>query len=137
MSSCARIAESVEITIYDTKGTLVRRLALGNQAAGYYAERGKAAYWDGHNERGEAPLRAGYLCLSIPGRGLCGDAADGDCEVVASGLWSRDLLPPSLSTRLLTSENPSTEINRPNREGDRDPNIRDSDNGAGTTGQGR
>ena len=51
----------VTITIYDTKGTLVRRLALGNQAAGHYAERGKAAYWDGRNERGEAVASGIYI----------------------------------------------------------------------------
>ncbi len=56
----AREAE-VTITIYDTKGTRVRRLALGNQAAGYYAERGKAAYWDGRNERGEAVASGIYI----------------------------------------------------------------------------
>ncbi len=56
----AREAE-VAITIYDTKGTLVRRLALGNQAAGYYAERGKAAYWDGRNEDGEAVASGIYI----------------------------------------------------------------------------
>ena len=56
----AREAE-VAITIYDTKGTPVRRLALGNQAAGYYAERGKAAYWDGLNERGEAVASGIYI----------------------------------------------------------------------------
>ena len=51
----------VAITIYDTKGTLVRRLALGNQSAGYYAERGKAAYWDGRNEDGEAVSSGIYI----------------------------------------------------------------------------
>ena len=56
----AREAE-VSITIYDTKGTLVRRLALGNQEAGYYAERGKAAYWDGRNEDGEAVASGIYV----------------------------------------------------------------------------
>ncbi len=56
----AREAE-VAITIYDTKGTPVRRLALGNQAAGYYAERGKAAYWDGRNESGEAVASGIYI----------------------------------------------------------------------------
>ena len=56
----ARGAE-VAITIYDTKGTLVRRLALGNQSAGYYAERGKAAYWDGRNEDGEAVASGIYI----------------------------------------------------------------------------
>ena len=56
----AREAE-VAITIYDTKGTPVRRLALGNQAAGYYAARGKAAYWDGRNEDGEAVASGIYV----------------------------------------------------------------------------
>ena len=56
----ARAAE-VTITIYDTKGTQVRRLALGNQAAGHYAERGKAAYWDGRNEDGEAVASGIYI----------------------------------------------------------------------------
>ena len=56
----AREAE-VTITIHDTKGTLVRRLALGNQEAGYYSERGKAAYWDGRNERGEAVASGIYV----------------------------------------------------------------------------
>ena len=51
----------VAITIYDTKGTPVRRLALGDQAAGYYAERGKAAYWDGRNERGETVASGIYI----------------------------------------------------------------------------
>ena len=58
-----RLAREMEvaITIYDTKGTLVRRLALGNQAAGYYAERGKAAYWDGRNKDGEAVASGIYI----------------------------------------------------------------------------
>ena len=56
----AREAE-VSITIYDTNGTPVRRLALGNQAAGHYAERGKAAYWDGRNENGEAVASGIYI----------------------------------------------------------------------------
>ncbi len=56
----AREAE-VAITIYDTKGTQVRRLALGNQEAGYYAERGRAAYWDGRNESGEPIVSGIYI----------------------------------------------------------------------------
>ena len=46
-------ASDVQITIYDTKGTVVRTLALGHQAAGYYANRNRAAYWDGRNGLGE------------------------------------------------------------------------------------
>ena len=58
-----RLAQEAEvgITIYDTKGTPVRRLALGNQSAGYYATRGKAAYWDGRNEDGEAVASGIYI----------------------------------------------------------------------------
>ena len=40
----------------------MRRLAFGNQAAGYYAERGKAAYWDGRNDDGEAVASGIYIC---------------------------------------------------------------------------
>lgn len=43
----------VQITIYDMKGMLVRTLALGHQAAGYYTGRSRAAYWDGRNGFGE------------------------------------------------------------------------------------
>ena len=43
----------VQLTIYDVKGELVRRLDLGYQQPGYYINRAKAAYWDGRNEVGE------------------------------------------------------------------------------------
>ena len=46
-------AADVHITIYDIKGAVVRQLDLGYQQAGYYANRSKAAYWDGRNESGE------------------------------------------------------------------------------------
>ncbi len=46
-------ASDVQITIYDTRGILVRALALGHQAAGYYTGRNRAAYWDGRNRLGE------------------------------------------------------------------------------------
>ena len=46
-------AADVHITIYDIKGAVVRQLDLGHQQAGYYADRSKAAYWDGRNESGE------------------------------------------------------------------------------------
>ena len=48
--------------------------------AGQYAERGKAAYWDGQNKRRGSGCKRD-LHLSIPGGGLCGVATDGDCEV--------------------------------------------------------
>ena len=46
-------ASDVQITIYDTKGIIVRTLALGHQASGYYTDRNHAAYWDGRNSLGE------------------------------------------------------------------------------------
>jgi flagellar hook assembly protein FlgD len=46
-------ASDVQITIYDTRGTVVRRLHLGHQREGYYTRRSHAAYWDGRNGVGE------------------------------------------------------------------------------------
>ena len=43
----------VQITIYDTRGTVVRHLDLGHQQEGYYTSRSRAAYWDGTNDFGE------------------------------------------------------------------------------------
>ena len=43
----------VKITIYNTQGVMVRSLSLGQQAAGYYTGRDRAAYWDGRNALGE------------------------------------------------------------------------------------
>ena len=44
---------NVWITIYDTRGAVVRRLALGYRAEGYYRARGRAAHWEGRNGVGE------------------------------------------------------------------------------------
>ena len=44
----------VTVTVYDTKSVLVRQLDLGYQQAGYYTDRARAAYWDGHNHLGES-----------------------------------------------------------------------------------
>ena len=43
----------VNIAIYDTRGMLIRMLALGYQSTGYYTSRSRAAYWDGRNGLGE------------------------------------------------------------------------------------
>ncbi|MDE0009645.1 MAG: leucine-rich repeat domain-containing protein [Candidatus Poribacteria bacterium] len=43
----------VQITIYDARGSIVRRLDLGHQREGYYTSRSRAAYWDGRNDVGE------------------------------------------------------------------------------------
>ena len=46
-------SSNVWITIYDTRGAIVRRLELGYRAEGYYRVRGRAAHWDGRNDVGE------------------------------------------------------------------------------------
>ena len=51
----------VKITIYDTRGMLVRALALGHQSAGFYTGRGRAAYWDGRNNLGESVASGIYF----------------------------------------------------------------------------
>jgi hypothetical protein len=43
----------ISIQIYTIAGELVRKLDLGHKSAGIYANRDKAAYWDGKNESGE------------------------------------------------------------------------------------
>ena len=50
-----QLAETGEvvITIYDTRGSVIRRLELGHQREGYYTSRSRAAYWDGRNDVGE------------------------------------------------------------------------------------
>ena len=57
----------VALTIYDTNGIMVRRLDLGHQSAGYYADRGKAAYWDGRNGYGEQVASGVYFYLLSAG----------------------------------------------------------------------
>ena len=54
----------VTLTIYDTKGAVVRQFDLGYQPAGYYADQAKAAYWDGRLETGE-PAASGIYLYSL------------------------------------------------------------------------
>ena len=51
----------VRITIYDTRGVLVRQLDLGYQREGYYTSRSRAAYWDGRNAVGERVASGVYI----------------------------------------------------------------------------
>ena len=46
-------SSDVRITIYDVRGSVVRRLDLGHLPPGYYTSRNRAAYWDGKNAAGE------------------------------------------------------------------------------------
>ena len=61
-----QLAESAEVilTIYDMNGRLVRRLAMGHQAAGMYRSRTRAAYWDGRNQLGE-PVASGLYFYTL------------------------------------------------------------------------
>ena len=51
----------VTITIYDIRGRVVRTLILGNQPAGVYRKRSKAAHWDGRNHFGEKVATGVYF----------------------------------------------------------------------------
>ena len=51
----------VTIGIYNAKGQLVRTLDLGNQKAGVYATKDKAAYWDGRDNAGEKVASGVYF----------------------------------------------------------------------------
>ena len=52
---------NVQIIIYDTKGRVVRTLALGHQTAGYYTDRNRAAYWNGRNGLEESVASGVYF----------------------------------------------------------------------------
>ena len=54
-------AGAVVITIYDMRGSVVRRLELGHQREGYYTSRARAAYWDGRNHTGERVASGVYF----------------------------------------------------------------------------
>ena len=52
---------NVSITIYDAAGKIVRTFSLGFQSAGFYQDRGRAAYWDGKNAFGESVASGLYF----------------------------------------------------------------------------
>ncbi len=58
-----QLAEPADATlaIYDMNGQLIRRLALGHQAAGMYQSRSRSAYWDGRNQLGESVASGLYF----------------------------------------------------------------------------
>jgi len=51
----------VEIRIYSANGHLMRALQLGRKEPGIYQSKGKAAYWDGKNDAGEAVSSGVYF----------------------------------------------------------------------------
>ena len=54
-------SSEVRITIYDTRGSIIRHLDLGHQREGYYTSRSRAAYWDGRNAVGERVASGVYF----------------------------------------------------------------------------
>ena len=54
-------AADVTVHIYSANGRLVRTLAVGNQPAGIYHSRSRAAYWDGKNGTGERAASGVYF----------------------------------------------------------------------------
>ena len=54
----------VRVNIYDVRGAAVRQLNLGHQAAGYYTDQSRAAYWDGRNAVGE-PVASGVYFYTL------------------------------------------------------------------------
>ena len=54
-------AADVTLTIYDTRGIVVRRFELGHQPAGFYTARTNAAYWNGRNASGESVASGVYF----------------------------------------------------------------------------
>ncbi len=58
----------VTISIYSAGSKLVRILALGNQSAGLYQDRNRAAYWNGKNENGESVASGVYFYTLTAGK---------------------------------------------------------------------
>ena len=54
----------VAVTIHAIDGTLVRTLSLGQQPAGVYQRRSRAAYWNGKNAAGE-PVASGLYFYTL------------------------------------------------------------------------
>jgi len=59
----------VRITIYSSNGVVVRTLLLGQQSAGYYTGRDRAAYWDGRNALGEQ-VASGIYFYQLEAEGM-------------------------------------------------------------------
>lgn len=62
-------AANVIVHIYDSIGRLVRALNIGQQPAGIYVSKERAAYWDGKNEMGET-VASGVYYYSIKANGF-------------------------------------------------------------------
>ncbi len=64
-----RESSDVAIEIYTLDGRLVRNIQVGKRPAGDHITKDKAAYWDGHNDRGESVSSGVYFyTLKVNGR---------------------------------------------------------------------
>ena len=54
----------VRLTIHDVRGARVREIDLGHRPAGWYRASGRAARWDGRDQRGE-PLASGVYFVRL------------------------------------------------------------------------
>ena len=52
---------SIDISIYNIKGQLIRRLHLGNRQAGIYTTKDKDGYWDGRDSLGQSVASGVYF----------------------------------------------------------------------------
>ena len=59
----AKLADAT-LRIYTADGKLVRKLDLGQQPAGMYQAKSRAAYWDGRNAVGE-PVASGLYFYTL------------------------------------------------------------------------
>ncbi|MBC8231221.1 T9SS type A sorting domain-containing protein [bacterium] len=59
---------NVTVSIYNLNGQLVRSLLLGNQSAGVYVMKHKAAYWDGRDSLGQSVSSGVYFYTLQAGR---------------------------------------------------------------------
>jgi uncharacterized repeat protein (TIGR01451 family) len=51
----------VTVRIFDTRGQLIKTIAVGRQEAGFYISKNRAAYWDGRNQWGESVSSGVYF----------------------------------------------------------------------------
>ncbi len=58
----------VTLTIYNVRGVMVRKLALGHKPAGFYHTRSRAVHWDGRNALGEAVASGTYFYVFKAGK---------------------------------------------------------------------
>ena len=75
----------VQITIYDGRGGVVRRLDVGHQPIGSYQSRSRAAYWDGRNDLGES-VASGLYFYTLTAGDFTATRKDAHLEV-SSGFY--------------------------------------------------